>query len=81
MNVIGHQYVGVYETTVFLSGLVQPFKIMATIVIGEETRLAIIAALNYVLRNSCEIDTRLACHPWPPRPDKTLQASGNTIVA
>jgi hypothetical protein len=63
MNVIGHQNIGVHETAVLLRGLTQPFNIKMTIVIFEETWLAIIAALNYMLRNAREIDAGLPCHP------------------
>jgi hypothetical protein len=50
MNVIAHQWLGMYRAAASASRLFQPTDVAVAILFGEKTRLAIDAALNDVQR-------------------------------
>jgi hypothetical protein len=52
---IGHQNIGMHGSAIFIGRLVQPLEILTTVIVSEETGLAIIAALNEMLRNACPL--------------------------
>ena len=48
MHMIGHQDVGVQRAFGLAERLTQPMQVAAEVFLGEETRLAIVAALHNV---------------------------------
>jgi hypothetical protein len=55
---IRHQHVGVYPAFAFSLGLSKTFQIKAVIIIGKKRRLAIVSALDDVMRMSGKRDSR-----------------------
>lgn len=62
MHVIGHQYMGMDAAGVRGRGFLQSTQIAAIVFLGDETRLAIIAALHDVLRSAGEMEAGQASH-------------------
>jgi hypothetical protein len=50
MDMIGHEDIGVNAATDLLSVLLQPAQVRFAVLLGEETCLALVAALNQVQR-------------------------------
>jgi hypothetical protein len=48
---MGHQHVGVDGATALLRVLLEPVEIHPVVLLGKEARLAIVAALNKMLRH------------------------------
>jgi len=61
MHMIGHQDVSMDYTTILIGLLLQSIQIPPVILIGKETRTAIIAALNDMPRHTRQ---RQSCSPW-----------------
>ena len=57
---ISHQHVGVDGATALLRLLIQPAEVRPIILVGEDTGLVIVAALNQVQRYPGKGDA------WPP---------------
>jgi hypothetical protein len=60
--VIRHQHIGMYVALMFFACLIKPSKIGAIVVVDEEYRLSIVAALNDMLWYSRELVTAWARH-------------------
>ncbi len=58
MHMVGHQRGSVKRATRFA----QPVQIAEIVVLAEEARLAVVAALDDVQRNTVEVDARAAEH-------------------
>jgi len=67
MNVIGHQHVRVQGAVEAPGGIPEFPKIPKVVVFGDKARLAIIAALNDMLRDPWQVEPWLASHPTFPR--------------
>ena len=67
MHMVGHQHVGVDGHLVSLRRHGQIRQIVTIVGIGEETRLPVIAALDDMLGNAGEIESRLTCHEGKAR--------------
>ena len=66
VHVVGHQHIGMDAATFVQCDLVQVMQV-ATIVFGlEEAGLAIVAALDHMLRDAGQADAREAWHPNSP---------------
>ena len=63
MHVVGHKRVRVQRTFCVLQGFAQPMKVGEVVVVGEEARLAVMAALHDVERGPVYVGTS------PPRHD------------
>ena len=46
MNMIGHQYIGVYITLTFTGIFIKPVKVASIILICEKADLAVVTPLN-----------------------------------
>jgi len=62
MYVVGHEHVGVDVASLAHGDLAQVLQVTHTIDVGEKARLAIIAALDDVLRYLGKIESWLARH-------------------
>jgi hypothetical protein len=62
MNVIGHQNISVNGAVQLHRGAAQPVQVSGAITVREETRAAIIAALDYMDRAAGKVDARAARH-------------------
>jgi hypothetical protein len=60
--VIGHQDVCVKGAIVLNQGFLQPMEIAEIIFLSKKARLAIVATLHEVQRDSIEVDTGAAGH-------------------
>ena len=61
MHMIGHQHIGMYFTTVFISLILQRFQIAVIVFFRIKARAAIVAALNDV---PCNPSHSQPCPPW-----------------
>jgi hypothetical protein len=50
MNMVGHQRIGMHGTAAIANRFFQPMEVALVVLLGEEARLAIDAALNDVQR-------------------------------
>ena len=67
MNVIGHQHVSIDTAVVLLRCLGKPGELRDVVVLFVERRLAVVAALDQVLRNFGKRKARPARHGGPAR--------------
>jgi len=62
VDVVGHQHPGVYGHFEPLRGFSQPVGVGRGILVPNETGLAVVAALDQVLRHACRACTVPSCH-------------------
>jgi hypothetical protein len=62
---IGHQHIGVNATPGFLRILAKPIQIEAIVLVGKETRLAIVTALDDLKGNAGELTVTPSPWLWP----------------
>jgi hypothetical protein len=62
MNVICHQYIGMYIDMVSSTGILQTVKIEVVVVFGKETGVSIIAALYHMTGYTRNIDAGFSGH-------------------
>ena len=63
---IGHQDVGVQDTVVLIEGVPQVVQVAPVILVGEKAWLAVVAALDDVLRNANRRKAGFSWHALPP---------------
>lgn len=64
MNVVGHQHIGMDGAAVIGSRFLQPMEVAVIVLLGEETRLPIDAALHEVLGQVGNSDSGAAGHDY-----------------
>jgi hypothetical protein len=62
VDVIGHQHIGVQRALGLAQRFSQPMQVAAVVFLAEKARLAVVAALHDVERNSIKLDTRTSGH-------------------
>lgn len=65
MHVVGHEHIGVQAATAFLERLAQPVAVSKVVVISKEAGIAVVSALDYVQRNTSQVDAGAAGHDTP----------------
>lgn len=58
MHMIAHQYIGMQRTAIAQKGLTQALQVTPPVLVIEEAKHAVVAALHYMLRNAGEIGAR-----------------------
>ena len=64
---VGHQHVGMHPAGASLGVLAQPVELAAIVLVSEEARLPIVAALDHVHRHVGQHQTGAARHGGAPR--------------
>jgi hypothetical protein len=62
MDMVGHQHVGVHPTALAHQCLVQPTEVGTPVLVVEEARRAVVAALHDVQRQAVDMDACAAGH-------------------
>jgi hypothetical protein len=65
MNMVGHQQVGVQPAALAHHCLVQPTEVGTPVLVAEEARRAVVAALHDVQRQAVDMDAYAAGHGAP----------------
>jgi hypothetical protein len=77
---VGHQNVGVHLATVLAAGLIHGLDVDPLVLLGKETGLTVIAALNDVLRIARELEPRFPWHDLSSLTLPLLPILGNIVL-